>query len=56
MFDPTKFKIQDIRNKVKSTHPGGMGIFLVKKVMDSIIYERKDNLNVLIMTKKIGSD
>ena len=56
MFDPTKFETQNIRNKEKNTQLGGMGIFLVKKVMDSIVYERKDNLNVLVMTKEIGSD
>lgn len=58
MFDPTNFETQNVRNKEKSTQLelGGRGIFLVKKVMDSMIYERKDNLNVLVMTKEIGSD
>jgi len=34
---------------------GGLGVFLVKKLMDKVEYERVGNKNVLIMTKEIGS-
>jgi sigma-B regulation protein RsbU (phosphoserine phosphatase) len=32
---------------------GGLGVFLVKKLMDSVEYSRKDNKNVLVMSRKI---
>ena len=32
---------------------GGLGIYLVKKLMDNVVYERKDGKNILTMTKKI---
>jgi len=34
--------------------PGGLGVFLVKKLMDSVDYSRFENKNVLIMTKAIA--
>lgn len=33
---------------------GGLGIFMVKKAMDQGQYERRDNQNMLIITKEIG--
>ena len=32
---------------------GGLGIFLVKKNMDDVLYEYKDNRNILTLKKKI---
>jgi sigma-B regulation protein RsbU (phosphoserine phosphatase) len=32
---------------------GGLGIHLVTQLMDSINYERKDNMNVLTLRKKL---
>jgi anti-sigma regulatory factor (Ser/Thr protein kinase) len=34
---------------------GGLGVFLVKKLMDNVEYTRIDNKNVLVMTKKVSS-
>ena len=33
---------------------GGLGIFLVKKLMDRITYEYSDGMNVLCIIKKVG--
>ena len=33
---------------------GGLGIFLVKKKMDDVIYEYKDGQNVLTLVKKLS--
>ena len=33
---------------------GGLGIFLVKKLMDRITYEYTDGMNVLCINKKVG--
>jgi sigma-B regulation protein RsbU (phosphoserine phosphatase) len=32
---------------------GGLGIHLIRQIMDSINYERVDNLNVLTLRKKL---
>ena len=32
---------------------GGLGLFMVKKIMDEMIYEHKNSQNNLIITKKI---
>lgn len=32
---------------------GGLGIFLVKKSMDEVLYEYKNNMNILTLKKKI---
>lgn len=53
-FDPTKFENKNINSKIYSRKPGGLGIFLVKKFMNSMKYARKDNKNILVMTKKLG--
>jgi anti-sigma regulatory factor (Ser/Thr protein kinase) len=35
---------------------GGLGIFLVRQLMDVIDYKRKDNKNVLTLRKKLGEE
>ena len=32
---------------------GGLGIMLVRQLMDEVLYERKDNQNILTLKKKI---
>ncbi len=52
-FDPTD------KTDVNTTLPaeerpiGGLGIHLVRQIMDEVIYERKDNKNILTLRKKI---
>ena len=53
-FDPTKFENKNINSRIYNRKLGGLGIFLVKKIMDKMEYTRKDNKNILVMTKKIG--
>jgi len=35
---------------------GGLGVFLVKKLMDNVTYARDNNKNILVMTKKVKSE
>ncbi|WP_288716113.1 ATP-binding protein, partial [uncultured Treponema sp.] len=44
----------DITLSVEEREIGGLGIFLTKKYMDSVLYERKDNRNVLTIKKIIA--
>lgn len=52
-FDPTAAPEADITLGVDERKIGGLGIFLVRNIMDSVSYERKDGKNILSMHKNI---
>ena len=52
-FDPTAAPDADTSLGVEERNIGGLGIFLVRNIMDTVSYERKDGKNVLYMTKNI---
>lgn len=52
-FNPLLKEDPDITLKAEDRSIGGLGIFMVKKTMDSIEYERKDGMNILSMKKRI---
>ena len=51
-FDPTARKEVDINASVEDRPIGGLGIHLVRQIMDDVRYERRGEKNVLILTKK----
>ena len=51
-FDPTVQSQVDTTLSAMERPIGGLGIHLVRQIMDSINYERMDNLNVLTLRKK----
>ncbi len=50
-FDPTEVSKADVSVPAEDRPIGGLGIFLLRKVMDSVNYERVDGKNVLTLTK-----
>ena len=52
-FDPTAAPEADITLGVDERPIGGLGIYLVRKLMDSVSYERTDGKNKLTLTKKL---
>ena len=53
-FDPTEHEDIDIDAELNDRPIGGLGIFLVKTIMDTMHYERTaDGYNVLTLTKQI---
>ena len=52
-FDPTVQAAVDTTLSAKERKIGGLGIHIIRQNMDSINYERMDNLNVLTLRKKI---
>lgn len=54
-FDPTQVKEADVTLGVEERPIGGLGVFLVRKIMDQVSYHRESGMNVLVMTKKIQS-
>ncbi len=51
-FDPTAKSDPDLTLAAEDRPIGGLGIHLVRQLMDSIGYERKDDKNILTLTKK----
>ena len=52
-FDPTTKKEVDTTLSAEERSIGGLGIHLVRQIMDSINYERVDGMNVLTLRKKL---
>ncbi len=52
-FDPTEKEDVDTTLGVEERSIGGLGIHLVKQIMDSVTYERVDEKNVLTLRKNL---
>ena len=52
-FNPLEKEDPDLTKCAEEREVGGLGIFLCKKMMDSIEYRYEDGNNVLTMTKKV---
>lgn len=53
-YDPLSHEDPDITLSAMERRIGGLGIFLVKKLMDEVSYEYKDEKNVLTMVKRFA--
>lgn len=53
-FDPTARPDPDIMLPAEERGIGGLGIFMAKKYMDEVVYQRLDGKNILILKRKIG--
>jgi serine/threonine-protein kinase RsbW len=53
IFDVTIVAEPDVSTPIHERKIGGMGIFLVKNVVDSILYKRKGKKNILTIKKRI---
>ncbi len=54
-FNPLKAQEPDIHASFEERTVGGLGIFLVKKLMDSVEYIRENGQNTLILQKSLES-
>lgn len=52
-FDPTSAPIPDINLPADERPVGGLGIFLISKIMDEVMYKREPGKNILTTNKKI---
>jgi anti-sigma regulatory factor (Ser/Thr protein kinase) len=53
-FDPTAKERADTTLSAEDRRIGGLGILLVREMMDAINYERQDGKNVLTLIKKLS--
>jgi serine/threonine-protein kinase RsbW len=54
MFDINHFHQPEIDNLIHEKRKGGLGIRLVKSIMDEVQYSRRNGRNVCRLTKKIS--
>ena len=52
-YNPLQKEDPDVSLAVEDRPIGGLGIFIVKKTMDAISYERRDGRNILTIKKNI---
>ena len=52
-FDPTQKEDADTTLSAEERPIGGLGIFLVRQIMDVVNYERIDGKNILTLIKKL---
>lgn len=52
-FDPTAVPDADVTLTAEERPIGGLGIFLIRQIMDELNYERVDEYNILTMKKKL---
>jgi anti-sigma regulatory factor (Ser/Thr protein kinase) len=53
-FDPTQKEEVDTTLPAEERQVGGLGIHLVRRIMDSIEYEYTNNKNILTLRKKLN--
>ena len=53
-FDPTKVPDADVTLSAEEREIGGLGIFLIRQIMDTVEYQRVDGKNVLTMRKQLN--
>ncbi|MDR0761396.1 MAG: ATP-binding protein [Treponema sp.] len=53
-YNPLEKADPDITAKAKDRPIGGLGIFMVKKIMDTVEYRYESGKNLLILKKRLG--
>ncbi len=53
-FNPLEVPVPDLNRPLEERTVGGLGIHLVRQVMDGLEYQRLDGKNLLVMKKKIS--
>lgn len=53
-FDPLTMEAPDIKSELENREVGGLGIFLLRRVMDEVHYSRRGGLNILSMAVRYG--
>jgi serine/threonine-protein kinase RsbW len=51
-FDPLSIPEPDITGEIEDRKIGGLGFFLIRRVMDDVVYRYEDGKNILVMIKK----
>lgn len=52
-FDPSSYSEPDLVKRIKEKKRGGMGVYLIKKLMDQVQYSRSGKTNKIHMVKNL---
>jgi sigma-B regulation protein RsbU (phosphoserine phosphatase) len=52
-FDPTLAPEADVTLSAEDRQIGGLGIFLIRQIMNEVKYERLEGKNILTLEKKL---
>lgn len=55
-FDPLAADAPDIQSDLEKREIGGLGIFLIRRVLDEVHYSRRDDQNILTLVVKYETD
>ncbi len=55
-FNPIDFETPDVACSVENCKIGGLGIHIIRKLMDDICYRRCDDKNILTLKKNLSND
>jgi serine/threonine-protein kinase RsbW len=55
-FNPLENPIPDINKPIEERRVGGLGIHLVRQIMGTLAYERRDGKNCLFIKKRRGEE
>lgn len=55
-FDMTSLPAPDLSSSIEKRKIGGLGIFLIKRMVDEVKYRRERNFNILKLTMKRGEE
>lgn len=51
-FDTSNYSIPNVQQQIKAKKRGGVGVYLIKQLMDTIDYNRYEDVNEIRMIKK----
>ena len=54
-FDITEYNLADTTSPLEDRDPGGLGIYLVRKMVDDVQFEHSDRRSTIILIKKVSS-
>lgn len=52
-FNPGQVREPDIGERIRLRKRGGVGVYLIHKLMDEVKYVRRGNYNEIVMTKRL---
>ena len=55
-FNPSDFETSDVACSVENCKVGGLGIHIIRKLMDEICYQRTDDKNILTLKKSLSNN
>jgi|SRR5208282_5580006 anti-sigma regulatory factor (Ser/Thr protein kinase) len=55
-FNPLSVPSPDVTSSLAERKTGGLGIYLVRQVIDTVTYRYEDGKNILLLTKKKQKD